>query len=222
MTAQGRPGRLKRFRERTKRNFIYGLLVIVPLWLTWFVLAAIVRRIDRVLAILPEEYRPEAFLGFPIPGLGVIVTLIVIQIVGFLGTNLLGRTLVSSFERLLSRIPFVRGLYGSTQQVLRQLVSVDSNSFHRVVLVRYPGGEGLYRVGFVTGEREIAGCDGKPEKLLHVFLPNSPNAATGHFFVAAADSIVETDLTSEQAFKLIMSGGLLESEAQALAPSQDG
>jgi uncharacterized membrane protein len=215
MTApESGPGRLKRLRERTKRNFITGLLVIVPLWLTWFVLAAIVRRIDGVLAILPETYRPEAVLPFPIPGLGVILTLIVIQLVGFLGTNLIGRSLVSSFERLLSRIPFVRGLYGSTQQVLRQLVSVDSARFHRVVLMRYPGGEGLYRVGFVTGERDIKGCDANPEKVLHVFLPNSPNAATGHFFVVAPDAIVETDLTPEQAFKLIMSGGLLESEEQ--------
>ena len=88
MTAPHSPGRLKRLRERAKRNFITGLLVIVPLWLTWVVLAAIVRRIDGVLAILPEAYRPEELLGFPIPGLGVILTLIVIQVVGFLGSNL--------------------------------------------------------------------------------------------------------------------------------------
>ena len=220
MTPPRHPGRPKRLRERAKRNFITGLLVIVPLWLTWVVLAAIVRRIDGVLAILPEAYRPEAFLGFPIPGLGVILTLIVIQVVGFLGSNLIGKSLVGNFERLLGRIPFVRGLYGSTQQVLRQLVSVDSSSFHRVVIVRYPGGEGLYRVGFVTGEREIGGCDGKPQKVLHVFLPNSPNAATGHFFVANADAIIDTDLTPEQAFKLIMSGGLLESEEMDAGGSQ--
>lgn len=212
MTGKVEKSAFRRMRERTKRNFITGLLVIVPLWLTWWVLAAIVRRIDRVLAILPEAYRPETLLPFPVPGLGVILTLVVIQVVGFLGTNLIGKSLVNSFERLLGRIPFVRGLYGSTQQVLRQLVSVDSSSFHRVVLVRYPGGEGLYRVGFVTGEREEGGCDSTPQKLLHVFLPNSPNAATGHFFIASADAVVETNLTTEQAFKLIMSGGLLEGE----------
>lgn len=217
---ENRASRFKSLREGAKRNFIYGLLVIVPLWLTWFVLAAIVRRIDGVLAILPKDYRPEAVLPFPIPGLGVILTLIVIQVVGFLGTNLIGKSLVSSFERFLARIPIVRGLYGSTQQVLRQLVSVDSTSFHRVVLVRYPGGEGLYRVGFVTGEREIAGCEGKAEKLYHVFLPNSPNAATGHFFIAAAEAVIDTDLTVEQAFKLIMSGGLLESDESARETSR--
>ncbi|HWR97637.1 MAG TPA: DUF502 domain-containing protein [Candidatus Methanoperedens sp.] len=219
MTRESRQGTFKRLRERTKRSFITGLLVIVPLWLTWFVLRAIVRRIDMVLAILPEAYRPEAFLGFPIPGLGVILTLLVILLVGALGTNLIGRSFVNSFEKFLSRIPFVRGLYGSTQQVLRQLVAVDSASFHRVVLVRYPGGEGLYRVGFVTGEREVTICEGSSQKLLHLFLPNSPNAATGHFFVAAADAIVETNLTPEQAFKLIMSGGLLEGDEKTTAPS---
>ena len=212
------PGPRKSLRERTRRNFITGLLVIVPLWLTYFVLAAIVRRIDRVLAILPEAYRPEAYLGFPIPGLGVILTVIVILIVGTLSTNLIGRSFVNSFERFLSRIPFVRGLYGSTQQVLRQIVSVDSASYHRVVLVRYPAGEGLYRVGFITGEREMTGCDGTPQKVLHVFLPNSPNAATGHFFLATAETVIDTDLTSEQAFRLIMSGGLLEGEDQPEKP----
>jgi len=220
VTTQDRPGVFRRLRERTRRNFITGLLVIVPLWLTWFVLAAIVKRIDKVLAILPKEYHPDALLPFPIPGLGVILTLIVIQLVGILGTNLIGRSFVTSFEKFLGRIPFVRGLYGSTQQVLRQIVSVDSASFHRVVLVRYPGGEGLYRVGFVTGEREITTCGGNREKVLHVFLPNSPNAATGHFFIATAELVIDTDLTTEQAFKLIMSGGLLEGEERIAGTSE--
>jgi uncharacterized membrane protein len=207
-------------RERTKRNFITGLLVIVPLWLTWWVLGAIVRRIDGVLAILPEAYRPEAYLGFQIPGLGLILTLLVILLVGFLGSNLLGRSLVRNFESLLARIPFVRELYGSTQQVLRQLVSVDSASLHRVVLIRYPNGEGLYRIGFATGESLEAGCAANPQTLVHVFLPNSPNAATGHFFMASREAVIETNLTAEQAFKLIMSGGLLEGDDEIARRSE--
>jgi uncharacterized membrane protein len=207
-----RAGRvLRHLRERTRRRFITGLLVIVPLWMTWFVLSAIVRRVDRVLAVLPKAYHPDAWLPFPVPGLGVILTLVVIQLVGVLGANLLGRSFVRSFEGFLARIPFVRGLYSSTQQVLRQIVAVDSASFRRVVLVRYPGGVGLYRVAFVTGEREVT-CDGRSEKLLHLFLPNSPNAATGHFFFAEERLIVESDMTTEQAFKLLMSGGILESD----------
>ena len=122
--------------------------------MTWYVLASLVKWMDRVLAVLPAAYRPEAWLPFPVPGLGVILTLVVIQFVGIMGANLLGRSFVRELERLLRRIPVVRGIYGSVQQMLRQLVVVDANKFHKVVLMRYPGGEGLYRIGFVTGARE--------------------------------------------------------------------
>lgn len=200
----------KSLREYLRRNFITGLLVTVPLWLTWFVLTSIVKRIDLVLAVLPEHYHPDAWLPFPIPGLGFILTLIVILLFGMLGTNLLGRSFVRFLERLLGRIPLVRGIYGSSQQVLRQIVSVDSDRFRRVVLMRYPGGEGLYRLGFVTGEREIVLPDGSVEKMLHVFLPNSPNAATGLFFLVSESKVLPTRITTEEAFKLLMSGGLVE------------
>ncbi|MBI4721317.1 MAG: DUF502 domain-containing protein [Chitinivibrionia bacterium] len=207
----GRVTRLSRhLRERTRRHFITGLLVIVPLWMTWYVLASLVRWIDRVLAILPKEYRPEAWLPFPVPGLGLMLTLLVIQFVGIMGANLIGRSFVNSLEKVLGRIPVVRGIYGSVQQVLRQLVAVDSNKFHKVVLMRYPGETGIYRIGFVTGEREMA-CQGRDrEKLLHVFLPNSPNIATGHFFLATESQVQFTDITTEQALRMIMSGGLVD------------
>jgi len=203
-------GLARRATERTRRHFITGLLVIVPLWMTWYVLSSLVGRVDRVLAILPVRYRPETWLPFPIPGLGLILTLLVIQAVGIMGANLLGRSFVRSFERVLRRIPIVRWIYGSVQQVLRQLVAVDSNKFRRVVLARYPGGSGVYRLGFVTGERTFRGREGSGEKLLHVFLPNSPNVATGHFFLMAESQVSSTDITTEQALRLVMSGGLVE------------
>lgn len=207
----GEIGRLARLLgERTRGHFVTGLLVIVPLWMTWYVLASLVRWMDRVLAVLPKDYRPEAWLPFPVPGLGVILTLLVIQIVGIMGANLLGRSFVNSFERLLGRIPVVRGIYGSVQQMLRQLVVVDANKYHRVVLMRYPGGEGIYRIGFVTGERVLTTRENPCEKLLHVFLPNSPNVATGHFFVVSETQVQATDISTEQAIRLIMSGGLVE------------
>lgn len=200
----------RHLRERSRRHFITGLLVIVPLWMTWFVLASLVKWMDRVLAVLPADYRPESWLPFPIPGLGLILTLIVIQFVGIMGANLLGRSFVRELERLLRRIPVVRGIYGSVQQMLRQLVVVEENKYHKVVLMRYPGGDGLYRIGFVTGARETIFKDKPPEKLLHVFLPNSPNIATGHFFMVAPSQVLDTDITTEQACRLIMSGGLVE------------
>lgn len=210
---------LRHLREGTRRHFVTGLLVIVPLWLTWFVLSSLVKRIDRVLAVLPVAYRPETWLPFPIPGLGVILTLVVIQIVGVLGANLLGRSFFGLLERLVGSIPIVRAIYGSAQQVLRRVMDVDSNRFKRVVLVRYPGGEGLYRIGFVTGEQRRSRDDGSVETLLHVFLPNSPNAATGLFFLAEPELVRETTISTEEAFKLLMSAGLAEKDARGRGPS---
>lgn len=200
----------RHLRERSRRHFITGLLVIVPLWMTWYVLAALVKWMDRVLAVLPVAYRPETWLPFPVPGLGLILTLVVIQFVGIMGANLLGRSFVRELEKLLRRIPVVRGIYGSVQQMLRQLVAVEANKFHKVVLVQYPGDEGLYRIGFVTGSRLTLFKEKAPQKLLHVFLPNSPNLATGHFFLASESQVHDTDITTEQACRLIMSGGLVE------------
>lgn len=205
---------VRHLRERTRRHFITGLLVIVPLWMTWYVLASLVKWMDRVLAVLPVAYRPEAWLPFPVPGLGVILTLLVIQFVGIMGANLLGRSFVRELEKLLRRIPVVRGIYGSVQQMLRQLVVVDENKFHKVVLMRYPGGPGLYRIGFVTGARKTSIGDTSAERLLHVFLPNSPNIATGHFFMVAESQVVDTDITTEEACRMIMSGGLVGREEE--------
>jgi len=213
-------GALRRWREGVRRHFVTGLLVIVPLWLTWFVLSSLVKRIDRVLAILPLQYRPETWLPFPLPGLGVILTLVVIQVVGILGANLFGRSFFGFLERMVGRIPIVRAIYGSAQQVLRQVVNVDSNRFKRVVLVRYPGGEGMYRLGFVTGEQRVPRGDGTVETLLHLFLPNSPNAATGLFFLAEAGQVRETGISTEEAFKLLMSAGLVERNGRC-APAAD-
>jgi len=201
---------IRHLRERTRRHFITGLLVIVPLWLTWYVLASLVKWMDRVLAVLPAAYRPEAWLPFPVPGLGLILTLFVIQFAGIMGANLFGRSIVRELEKLLRRIPVVRGIYGSVQQMLSQLVTIDSKIYHRVVLMRYPGGDGLYRIGFVTGSRETVLRDKTSEKLLHVFLPNSPNIATGHFFMVTESQVLSTDITTDQACRLIMSGGLVE------------
>ncbi len=212
---------IRHLRERTRRHFITGLLVIVPLSLTWYVLATLVKWMDRVLAILPVAYRPETWLPFPVPGLGVILTLLVIQFVGTMGANLLGRSFVRELEKLLGRIPVVRGIYGSVQQMLRQLVTVDSNKFHKVVLMPYPGGEGLYRIGFVTGSRETIFKDKPPEKLLHVFLPNSPNIATGHFFMVNESQVLDTDITTDQACRLIMSGGLVKRDEGFLHDFQE-
>jgi len=205
-------GRLWRHvRDRTRKHFLTGLLVIVPLGLTYYVVSALVKSMDRVLSILPPPFHPDAYLPFSVPGLGLIVTLLLIQTVGFLSANLFGRSIVKAYERVLERIPVVRTLYVAIKQVLEQMISGDSDRFRRVVLVEYPR-RGIYSLGFVTGVSRGEVQQKTPEKVVNVFLPTTPNPTSGFYLLVPEKEAIPLDLTVEQAFKLIMSAGLVSGE----------
>ncbi|GAB4251058.1 MULTISPECIES: DUF502 domain-containing protein [Deferrisoma] len=201
--------RLVRYlRDRIRRNFIAGFLVIVPLGLTFYVVAAIVRWADRILALVPERFLPETYLGFRIPGLGVILTLLFIQVVGFLSANLFGHSVVRAYERILDRIPVVRAFYQAVKQLLQQLIDARSDKFHRVVLVEYPR-KGLYSIGFVTGLSKGEVQTRTPQRVLNVFVPTTPNPTSGYYLLVPEEDAVPLQITVEQAFKLIMSAGMV-------------
>lgn len=206
----GKSGWLKRV---LRKNFLTGLLVIVPLWLTYYVVSAIVGYMDRFLAVLPQTFHPGTYLPFRIPGLGVIFTLCIIQIAGVLGANLLGRSIVVAYERVLGRIPLVRGIYAAVKQVMEQLLSERSDRFRRVVLFEFPR-KGIYSLGFVTGSvgSEIGDKLGAAG-FVNVFIPCTPNPTSGFYLVAREDELTPLDLSVEQAFKVILSGGMVGGEA---------
>ncbi|MHB8767113.1 MAG: DUF502 domain-containing protein [Deferrisomatales bacterium] len=198
-------------RSQTRKHFLTGLLVIVPLGLTYYVVSAIVNQMDRVMAILPPRFHPETYLPFTIPGLGVIVTLLIIQTVGFLSANLLGRSVVKFYERVLGRIPVVRTLYVAIKQVLEQMISADADKFRRVVLVEYPR-KGIYSLGFVTGVSRGEVQQKTQERVLNVFLPTTPNPTSGFYLLVPEKDAVPLEIPVEQAFKLIMSAGMVGGE----------
>jgi uncharacterized membrane protein len=200
-------------RARIRTYFLTGLLVIVPLGLTLYVVSLIASYTDRVLAILPAPLHPDSYLPFRVPGLGVIVTLAIIQLVGFLSANLLGRSVVRAYERILERIPVVRTFYTALKQVLEQLLSGDQARFRRVVLVEYPR-QGIYSIGFVTGEAhgEVGRAAG--EGSLNAFIPTTPNPTSGFYLVIPERDVIALDMTVEQAFKLIMSAGMLTADLE--------
>jgi len=202
-------GRFIRYvRDRIRRNFIAGFVVIVPLGLTFYVVAAIVHWADRFLELVPQRFLPETYLGFRIPGLGVILTLLFIQVVGFLSANLLGHSVVRTYERVLDRIPVVRTLYQAVKQFLEQLIDARSDRFHRVVLVEYPR-KGIYSIGFVTGVSRGEVQNRTPEKVLNVFVPTTPNPTSGYYLLVPEGDAVPLQISVEQAFKLIMSAGMV-------------
>ena len=133
-----------------RRYLVAGLLVWVPLGITVLVVRLLVGWLDQSLLLLPEDYQPERLLGFSIPGLGVLLSLLIVFVTGVLVANFLGRSLVSLWEHLLARIPLVRSIYSGAKQLAETMFSSSGDSFRKVLLVEFPR-RGLWTLAFLTG-----------------------------------------------------------------------
>jgi uncharacterized membrane protein len=193
---------------RIRRYFIAGLLVWLPVGATILVFTLALALVDRLLFLLPPPWRPEALLGFRIPGLGLILVLIVFVVTGVLAANLLGRRLVKSYESVLARIPFVRTVYSAVKHFSEVIFSDSTASFKKVLLIEYPR-EKLYSLAFQTSENpaEIEAATG--ETVVAVFLPTTPNPTSGFMLFVPTRSVVELDMSVEEALKMIISLGVV-------------
>jgi uncharacterized membrane protein len=197
-----------------KGYFITGLLVVLPLYLTIYVLSIIVGFMDKIFTIMPASLQPDHYLPFHIPGLGIIVTFIGVFMVGVLTTNLLGKKMLDLAEGLMGRLPLVRPIYNSTKQLMETFLKKDNEGFKKVVLIEFPKA-GVYSVGFLTGKvrEELKARTG--EDNVSIFIPCTPNPTTGYYIVARESDVIYLDMKAEDAFKLIMTGGLV-------VPKHDG
>jgi uncharacterized membrane protein len=193
---------------RLRRYLVAGLLVWLPIGATIFVVKLLLDLIDRVLYLLPPAFRPEVLIGFRIPGLGLILAFIVLLTTGLLAANLMGKRLVSFFESLLGRIPFVRTVYGAVKQIAEVLFSDSSSSFKKVLLVEYPR-PGLYSLAFQTSDdpREVQALTG--ETIVTVFLPTTPNPTSGFMLFVPRSQVTELDMSVEEALKMVISLGVV-------------
>ena len=201
---------------------VAGLLVWVPLGVTFLVVKLLVDLADQVLLLLPQEYRPEHFLGINIPGFGIALTLLTVIITGMIFANLFGRRLVRLWEDILARIPLVRSIYSSVKQITETLFSAQGKSFRKVVLVEYPRRE-LWTLAFVTGDTAEALVDIVQRDLVSIYVPTTPNPTSGFFLMVPREDIVELDISVEAGLKLILSTGVVipdEMKQQALAPGE--
>ncbi len=191
-----------------KRYFITGLLVLVPLVITVWVLKSLIGVMDQSLLLLPMEWRPEARLGFYIPGLGTLLTLLIVLVTGLVATNFFGRRIILFWEGLLARVPVVKSIYYSVKQVSDTLFSGTGDTFGKVLLVRYPHPE-AWSLAFQTGvpTPEVAQhCD---EDLVSVFIPTAPSPVNGFFFFVKKSDTVELDISVDEALKYIVSMGVV-------------
>jgi uncharacterized membrane protein len=191
-----------------KKYFITGLLIWVPLAITAWVLSLIVRSMDQSLLLLPQAIHPEHLLGMYIPGLGALLTLLVVFLTGLVTTNIVGQKLVRFWEGVLSRIPVVKSIYYSVKQVSDTLFSGSGVAFRKVLLVRYPHPE-AWAVAFQTGHPARDVADMLPEEHVGVFIPTTPSPVNGFFFFVRRADVIELDMNVDEALKYIVSMGVV-------------
>ena len=200
-------GRLNLLR-RLRAWFLAGLLVVVPIAVTALVIYKLAGFLESAIKLVPKAWQPEALFGQPIPGLGIVFALTVVLLVGVLTQNFLGRRVILLYEALLQRVPIVSSLYGGVKQLLEQLF-LSSKGFEHVVLVEWPR-RGVYSVAFMTGEAAVQHPDDVP--MVNVFMPSTPNPTTGFYFMLPKSDIIETGMSVEDAFKMIVSAGIVAPE----------
>ncbi|MBE0574781.1 MAG: DUF502 domain-containing protein [Desulfuromonadales bacterium] len=197
------------FHLKLKSYFLTGLLVLVPITLTILVVRWLVRLMDNLLkSVLPMALRPEQVFGISVPGIGIVATLLLILMVGVLTANIFGRSLVNFTEKLVDRIPFVKGIYMLFKQVSDTILNRDRGAFSKVVLIEYPR-RGIWAVAFVTGVTQGEVQLITEKKLTNIFVPTTPNPTSGFYILVADDDMIELTMTVEEAFKLIISGGMV-------------
>lgn len=191
-----------------KKYFITGLLIWVPLAITVWVLALIVRTMDQSLLLLPESARPEHIIGFYIPGIGVVLTLMVVFLTGLFTANILGQKLVQFWEGILSRIPVVKSLYYSVKQVSDTLFSSSGEAFRKALLVEYPR-KGIWTVAFLTGQPGGDVVNYLRGEYVSVYVPTTPNPTSGFFLMMPKADVIELDMSVDTALKYIISMGVV-------------
>jgi len=190
-----------------KRYFLTGLLVLIPISLCIYILKIVVTAADRFLGFLPSTYNPGTYLPFHIPGLGIIITFVLIFLVGLVTANFVGKRVVGGIESVFAKIPLVRTIYTGAKEVVQTFIHDRPAQFRQVVLIEYPR-KGIYAIAFVTGSPigELASkVDGD---FLNVFIPTTPNPTSGFYILVSREETIPLKISIEDAFKLIMSAGM--------------
>jgi uncharacterized membrane protein len=192
------------FAGHVRAAFLRGVVVIIPLVLTYWVFSGLLNAIDGVFSPVLEQW-----LGREVPGLGFLTMAVLILLVGLLTRNLIGRLLFAGFENVLNSIPFVRSVYSAVRDLISAFVSGDkTKTFREVVMVEYPR-PGLYCIGFVTNRIPYRGKAGEASDFVSVYFPNPPNPTSGFLIFVPRDRAVPLAITVEEGLKLVLSGGIV-------------
>jgi len=196
-----------------KKYLITGLLVWAPLVVTIWVLSVLVDTLDQTLLLLPAAWHPRTWLGFNIPGLGVLLTFLVVLLTGMFTANIIGQRLVQFGESLLARIPVVKSLYSSVKQVSDTLFSSSGQAFRKALLVQYPR-QGSWTIAFLTGQPGGDVANYLTGEYVSVYIPTTPNPTSGFFLMMPKADVIELDISVDAALKYIISMGVVPPDSK--------
>jgi len=197
---------MKRIYPHFKKHILGGLLTLIPLGLSLFILKIVYDLIDRRVLDLFERV-----VGFRIPGLGILILLVLLYLVGLVTGNIVSRRLIGIFESVISRIPIIKTTYQIGKQLSSTLALPENNVFKRVVLLKYFRPD-VWTIGFVTGTLRSEGDD---RDLYRVFIPTVPNPTSGVIVILDETQIFDPGWSVEQAMRMVVSGGLIGPETLA-------
>jgi len=191
-----------------RKYLITGLLIWIPLVITIWVLKLIVDTLDQSLLLLPDEWRTESFLGIHVPGLGVILTLVIVFLTGVFATNFFGARLVHLWHEILHRIPVVNSIYSSVKQISDTLFSSTGQAFRKALLVQWPR-EGMWTIAFLTGAPGGDVVNHLPGDYVSVYVPTTPNPTGGYFVMVPRQDVIELNMSVDAALKYVISMGVV-------------
>jgi uncharacterized membrane protein len=191
-----------------RKYLVTGLLIWIPLVITLWVLNLIVTTMDQSLQLLPEQWHPHILLGRDIPGIGMLLTVLIVVVTGLLARNFIGERLVVYWERLLGRIPIVRSIYSSVKQVSDTILSPNGQAFRRAMLVQYPR-PGVWTIAFQTGTPAAEIRRHVATDMLSVYVPTTPNPTSGFFLMVPRAETIELNMSVDEALKYVVSMGVV-------------
>ncbi len=195
---------------KLRKYFLTGLVVIAPISITVYLTWKVIDGVDGLVrSLLPAAYNPETYFAVTLPGIGLVITFVFLTLLGALAANVMGRALIGLGEKIVNRMPVIRGVYTTVKQIAETMMAQSASTFRDVVLIEYPR-KGLWALAFVSSDamKQIEEkTDG--EDMINVFLPTTPNPTSGFLLFVARRDCVFLDISVEQAVKYIISAGLV-------------
>jgi uncharacterized membrane protein len=195
--------------KKLRGYLLTGLVVWLPIFITFLVISSIVEWLDKLVSLLPHAYQPNTWFGITIPGIGVFIFIALFVFTGLFVTHLIGQKFIELGESLLKRIPLVRVIYQTTKQIIQALLITNDQSFRQVVMIEYPR-KGAWTMAFLTGKIPGNGLVSGADKLCTIYVPTTPNPTSGFFLMVPENEVILLAISVEDALKIILSLGVMQ------------